>query len=115
MKTERWLVLCVVSLLIQLVACERGKLEENTPAPVSARTGADSMKVDSISYDTIRNDTIWKDSILHDTIPRDTIIPDTTMIDSTIADSTFSDSLGSLRQSARSGAALARLKSIHRK
>jgi hypothetical protein len=42
MRTEKWLVLCVVLLLIQLVACERSKMEENGPTPVSARTGTDS-------------------------------------------------------------------------
>jgi len=42
MRTEKWLVLCIALLLIQLVACERGKMEENTPTPVSARTGTDS-------------------------------------------------------------------------
>lgn len=41
MRTEKWLVLCVALLLIQLVACERGKMEENAPVPVSARTGTD--------------------------------------------------------------------------
>lgn len=42
MRTEKWLVLCIALLLIQLVACERGKMEENEPAPVVARTGTDS-------------------------------------------------------------------------
>ncbi|MGN7889115.1 hypothetical protein [Dyadobacter sp. 22481] len=42
MRTEKWLVLCIALLLIQLVACERGKMEENAPVPVSARTGTDS-------------------------------------------------------------------------
>ena len=94
MRTEKWLVLCIVLLLIQLVACERGKMEENAPAPVSARTGADSTQLDSIPRDTIRTDSIWKDSIgkggiSHDTIGRD----------STIADSSYSDSLKARLQS----------------
>lgn len=56
MRTEKWLALCVVLLLIQLVACERGKMEENAPAPVSARTGADSLGIDSLKNDSIPTD-----------------------------------------------------------
>lgn len=44
MRREKWLVLCIALLLMQLVACERGKTEENAPAPVSARTGTDGNK-----------------------------------------------------------------------
>jgi len=57
MRTEKWLVLCIVVLLIQLVACERGKMEENAPAPVSARTGADSIGIDTLKNDSIPSDT----------------------------------------------------------
>lgn len=45
MKTQRWFVLCFILLLIQLVACERSKIEENVPTPISARTGLDSADV----------------------------------------------------------------------
>lgn len=107
MKTEKWLVLCTALLLIQLVACERGKMEENAPVPVSARTGADSTLLDSIPPDTIIKDSIWKDSI-----GKDSIFPDTIIRDSTIADSSFSDSLNARLQSALPKA-LVRLKTIH--
>lgn len=107
MRTEKRLVLCVASLLIQLVACERGKMEENAPAPVSARTGTDSTRLDSIPPDTIITDSIRKDSIGKDSIPHDTIVRD-----STIADSSFSDSLNA-RQQAALPKALARLKTAH--
>jgi len=106
MRTEKWLVLCVVLLLIQLVACERGKMEENAPVPVSARMGSDSAKLDSIPLDTIRTDSIWNDSIRNDSIHKDT-----TVRDSIIVDSSFSDTLGARRRSIASGA-LARLKTI---
>lgn len=53
MRTEKWLVLCIALLLIQLVACERGKMEENAPAPVSARTGADTLGTDSTDIDSV--------------------------------------------------------------
>ncbi|WP_353717616.1 hypothetical protein [Dyadobacter sp. 676] len=102
MRTEKWLVLCVVLLLIQLVACERGKMEENAPAPVSARTGVDSAQVDSIRPDTIGTDSIISDSVYQDTVVRD----------STIADSSFLDTLGA---GSRTGltSTLKRLKTIH--
>ena len=107
MRTEKWLVLCIALLLIQLVACERGKMEENAPVPVSARMGADSTEPDSIPWDTIRTDSIWKDTIKNDSIPKDTIVRD-----STVADSSFSDTLGRRRQSAIPGS-LERLKTVH--
>lgn len=100
MRTEKWLVLCIVLLLIQLVACERGKMEENAPAPVSARTGADSMQLDSIPQDTMRTDSIRKDSIWKDSIGKGGISHDTIGRDSTIADSSYSDSLKARLQSA---------------
>lgn len=106
MRTEKWLVLCIALLLIQLVACERGKMEENTPVPVSARMGTDSAKLDSIPLDTIRTDSIWNDSIRNDSIHKDTIVRD-----SVIADSSFSDTLETRRRSTASGA-LARLKTV---
>lgn len=53
MRTEKWLVMCIALLLIQLVACERGKMEENAPAPVSARTGADTLGTDSTHIDSV--------------------------------------------------------------
>ncbi|SDE29992.1 hypothetical protein SAMN04487996_104296 [Dyadobacter soli] len=112
MRTEKWLVSCIALLLIQLVACERGKMEENAPAPVSARTGADSAKLDSIPWDTIRTDSSGKDSIWKDTIWRDSIPQDTIVRDTTIADSSFSDTLGA-RQRSAIPRALARLKTIH--
>ncbi|SEI69193.1 hypothetical protein SAMN05216327_103275 [Dyadobacter sp. SG02] len=106
MRTEKWLVLCVVLLLIQLVACERGKMEENAPVPVSARTGTDS-----VGQDSIPRDTIVKDSIEKDTIYQDTIVRDSTIADSTFADSTFVDSMAAQRRSALP-AALGRLRSV---
>lgn len=107
MRTEKWLVLCFVVLLIQLVACERGKMEENAPAPVSARTGADSIGIDTLKNDSIPWDTIRTDSIKNDTVYQDTIVRD-----STIADSSLLDTLGARRRSI-DPKALARLKSIH--
>ena len=112
MRTEKWLVLCIALLLIQLVACERGKMEENAPVPVSARTRADSAWQDSIASDSIRKDSIRKDTIRKDSIPHDTLYPDTVGRDSTAADSTFSNTLGRKNQTALSGA-LARLKTVH--
>lgn len=53
MRTEKWLVFCIALLLIQLVACERGKMEENAPAPVSARTGSDTLETDSTGIDSV--------------------------------------------------------------
>jgi len=106
-RTEKWLVLCTALLLIQLVACERGKMEENAPAPFSARTGADSTRLDSIPPDTIITDSIIKDSIGKDSTFGDTIVRD-----SIIADSSFSDSPKAGRQSALPGA-LSRLKTVH--
>lgn len=73
MRTEKWLVLCFVLLLVQLVACERSQLEENAPAPVSARTNADSIDVDSIKTDTIKIDSIKIDSVKIDSVKIDTI------------------------------------------
>ncbi|MGV3600486.1 MAG: hypothetical protein ACO1N1_04725 [Dyadobacter fermentans] len=93
MRTEKWLVRCVALLLIQLVACERGKMEENAPAPVSARTGADSMGLDSIPKDTIRNDSIYGDTIIRDTVVRDTIVRDTIVRDTVVWDSIIRDSV----------------------
>lgn len=52
MRTEKWLILCFVLLLVQLVACERSKMEENAPTPVSARIGADSLGTDSTGIDS---------------------------------------------------------------
>ena len=66
MRTEKWLVLCIALLLIQLVACERGKMEENTPVPVSARMGADTLGVDTLRTDTIRIDSSGIDSLITD-------------------------------------------------
>lgn len=107
MRTKKRLALCAALLLIQLVACERGKMDENAPAPISARTGADSTRLDSIPPDTIMTDSISKDSIGKDSTFQDTIVRD-----STIADSSFSDSLKARRQSALPRA-LDRLKTVH--
>lgn len=107
MRTEKWLVLGAASLLIQLVACERGKMEENAPVPVSARIGADSTGLDSIHIDSVRTDSIGRDTIRHDSIYQDTIVRD-----SIIADSSFLGSLGARRRPVVPGA-LERLKSIH--
>lgn len=112
MRTEKGLVCCIALLLIQLVACERSKLEENAPTPTSAKMGADSAQLDSIRNDTIRHDTIRHDTIRHDTIRHDTIRHDTIRHDTIVRDSTFLDSLKARHQSARSGA-LDRLRTIH--
>lgn len=53
MRTEKWLVLCIALLLVQLVACERGKMEENAPVPVAARTGTDTLETDSTGIDSV--------------------------------------------------------------
>lgn len=58
MRTEKWLVLCIVMALIQLVACERGKMEGNAPEPLSARTNVDSIQNDSLITDSLGTDTL---------------------------------------------------------
>ncbi|MCF0073489.1 hypothetical protein LZD49_23625 [Dyadobacter sp. CY261] len=82
MKREKWLVLCIVLWVVQLVACEKGKLNEDAPAPIAARANADSVGKDSIG----------KDSIVKDSIGKDTIIIDSTWTnDSTGTDSSHYD------------------------
>ncbi|GGM99079.1 hypothetical protein GCM10010967_36330 [Dyadobacter beijingensis] len=56
MRKEKWLVWGIVLILIQMVACERSKMEENAPAPVSARTGVDSLGADSTHTDSTGTD-----------------------------------------------------------
>lgn len=73
MKIEKWLVLCFVLLLIQLVACERSQLEENAPTPVSARMNGDSADIDTIHVDSIKVDTIRTDSIRIDSVKVDSV------------------------------------------
>jgi hypothetical protein len=111
MRTEKWLVFCIALLLIQLVACERGKMEEYAPTPVSARTGTDSTQLDSIPPDTVRTDSIRIDSIRTDSIGQGGIPQDTIVRDTTIADSSYSDSLRARRQAALPKA-LTRLKIV---
>jgi hypothetical protein len=99
MRTEKWLVLCFVLLLVQLVACERGKMEENAPTPVSARTGvdstgADTIKTDSIGTDSIRIDSIPFDTIRIDSLPGDSIRVDSVRLDSIKVDSIIKSKLG---------------------
>ena len=67
MKTERLIVFVLFLGLIQLAACERGKM--NDPGPNSQRANADSIPLDSIyKPDTLID---WVDSLEHiDTLSR---------------------------------------------
>jgi hypothetical protein len=47
MKTEKLSLVCILLLLIQLVACDRSRLENEQPTPLTARTSADSTDADN--------------------------------------------------------------------
>ena len=44
MKREKLVLLCIVLLLVQLVACERGQIEDVLPEKSALRTGSDSSQ-----------------------------------------------------------------------